>query len=95
MQEVDSGDESLHCTSQPYHWKLPKKRKESTLCLADATFVKHDYAKPHKKKIRQVQHFDPWPDSFRRTASQSLPQLLEKLKGKQLCVSLLFDKVVI
>ena len=54
MQEVDSDDESLPCTSQPCCWKPPKKCKESTLCLAEnsSTFVKHDYAKPHKKKIR-------------------------------------------
>ena len=90
MQEVDSDVESLPCTSQPCRWKPPKKRKESILCLADATFVKNDYAKPHKK-IRQVEDFDPWPDSFRGTASQSLPELLQKLKGEQLCVSLLFD----
>ena len=91
MQEVDSDDESLPCTSQPCRWKAPKKRKESTLCLADATSVKHDYAKPHKKKIRQVEDFDPRPDSFRGTASQSVPELLQKLKREQLCVSLLFD----
>ena len=48
MQEVDSDDESLPCTSQPCRWKSLKKRKENTLCLADATFVKNDYAKLHK-----------------------------------------------
>ena len=64
MEEVDSDGESLPCTSQPCRWKPPKKRKESTLRLANVTFMKHDYAKPHKKKVRQVEDFDPRPDSF-------------------------------
>ena len=64
MEEVDSGGESLPCTSLLCRWKPPKERKESTLRLADATLVKHDYAKPHKRKVRQVEDFDPWPDSF-------------------------------
>ncbi len=53
--------------------------------------MKHDYAKPHKKKVEQVEDFDPWPDCFRGMASQEIPELLLKLKGEQLCVSLLFD----
>ena len=92
MQNVDSDDkESLPCTSQPCRWKPPKKRKESTLPLSDAAFVKHDYAKAEKRKILRVEDFDPRPESFRGTASQGLPELLQKLKGEQLCVSLLFD----
>ena len=95
IQRVDSDDdddeESLPCTSQPCRWKPPKKCKESVLRLSDATFVKHDYAKPEKKKIKQVEDFDPRPDSFRGTASQGLPELLQKVKGEQLCASLLFD----
>ena len=91
MEEVDSDGESLPCTFLPCHWKPPKKCKESTLCLANATFVKHDYAKPHKKKVRQVENFDLWPDCFRGMASKAIPLLLQKLKGEQLCVSLLFD----
>ena len=92
MQNVDSDDEeSLPCTSQPGRWKPPKKRKESTLPLSDAAFVKHDYAKAEKRKILRVEDFDPRPESFRGTASHGLPELLQKLKGEQLCVSLLFD----
>lgn len=92
MQRTDVDDEeSLPCTSQPCRWKPPKKRKESTLRLSDAAFVKHDYAKPDKKKIKHVEDFDPRPESFRGTASHGLPELLQKLKGEQLCVSLLFD----
>ncbi len=90
MEEVDSDGESLPCTFLPCRWKPPKKRTESVLRLADATFVKHDYAKPHKK-VRQVEDFDPWLDSFQGMASQEIPELLQKLKGEQLYVSLLFD----
>ena len=65
----------------------PKKHKESTLRLSDAELVKHDYAKPIKKNIKQVENFDPRPESFRGTAMQELPEL-QKLKGEWLCVSL-------
>ena len=79
----------MHFSTMPL--ETPQKRKKSVLRLSDATFVKHDYAKPEKKKIKQVEDFDPQPDSFRGSASQGLPELLQKVKGEQLCVSLLFD----
>lgn len=47
--------------------------------------------KPVKRKIRRVEHFDPTPAIFRGSASSRLPELLEKLNGEQLCISLLFD----
>ena len=59
--------------------------------LSDATFEKHDYAKPVKRKVRKVEDFDPRPESFRGSASIRLPKLLSQLKGEQFCVSLLFD----
>lgn len=91
----DSDDEdetAVPCTSQPCHWKQPKKRKDSTLRLSDASFEKHDYAKPVKRKIRPVEDFDPRLVSFRNSAKSRLPDLLQKVKGEQLCISLLFDE---
>ena len=87
----DDEETSIPITSLPCQWKPPKKRKESTLRLSDATFEKHDYAKPVKKKICSVEDFDPRPQEYRGCASIRLPQLLQKLKGEQLCISLLFD----
>ena len=60
--------------------------------ISDATFEKHDYAKPIKRKISPVENFDPRPEKFRGVASSRLPELLQKLKGEQLCISLLFDE---
>lgn len=86
----DEDEAAVPCTSQPCRWKQPKKRKESNLRLSDASFEKHDYAKPVKRKIRSVEDFDPRPESFQNVRSR-LPDLLQKVKGEQLCISLLFD----
>ena len=79
------------CTSLPCQWKPPKKRKESTLRLYEASFVKHDYAKPSKRKVRCIEEYDPRPPAFRGSTAQRLPALLQQLKGQQLCISILFD----
>lgn len=91
VNDDEEDEASIPCTSKPCQWKPPRKRKESTLRLSDASFEKHDYAKPVKRKVQSVEDFDPRPEAFRGTASSKLPQLLKKLKGEQLCISLLFD----
>ena len=88
----DSDDEdSTPVTSLPCQWKRPKKRKESTLPISEATFEKHDYAKPVKKKIKSVEDFDPRPPQFRGLITSRLPDFLDKVRGEQLGISLLFD----
>ena len=67
-------------------------RKESSLQLSDAIFEKHDYQKPVKRKRRQIKDFDPRPEECRGNAKQLLGKLLENVRGKSLCVSLLFDE---
>ena len=69
-------EEVLPITSLPCRWKPPKKRKESTMPMSEATF-----AVPLNSR----------PMEFRGTAANHLPDLLQKLSGKNLCVSLLFD----
>ena len=59
--------------------------------MSEAVFQKHDYNKPVKRSIKPVEEFDPRPPEFRGTASSRLPDLLQKVKGEQLCVSLLLD----
>ena len=78
-------------TSLPCQWKPPRKRKQSTMPISEAVFQKHDYSKPVKRSIKSVEDFDPRPAEFRGLASSRLPDLLEKVKGEQLCVSLLLD----
>ena len=87
---INSSEVSV--TSLPCRSKPPHKRKESTLRVLDATFEKHDYSKPVKRKVKHVEDFDPRPVEFRGSAMSRLPKLLEDLKGEQLCMSLLFDR---
>lgn len=89
----DASDEEnlTPCTSLPCRWKAPTKRKESTLPMSEAKFVKHDFSKPVKRKIQSLEEFDPRPECYRGSASSRLPQLLNQLKGEQLCISLLLD----
>ena len=84
-------EEILPVTSYLCQWKIPKSRKESTTPISEAVFVKHQYSKPNKRKIQSVEEFDPRPPEFRGTASERMPQLLEEIRGDNLCVSLLFD----
>ena len=88
----DSDDEdSTPVTSLPCQWRRPRKRKESSLSISKATFEKHDYAKPAKKKIKSVEDFDPRPPQFRELINSRLPDFLDKIRGEQLGISLLFD----
>ena len=59
--------------------------------MSEAVFEKHDYRKPMKRKTKPLEDFDPRPPEFRGNASMLLPDLLKKVKGEQLCVSLLLD----
>ena len=79
-------------TSLPCQWKAPKKRKESTLPIAQATFEKHVFGKVKKRHFHHLENFDPRPIQYRGTAKNYLPSLLEKVRGKSLCISLLFDE---
>ena len=88
---LGTDDETVPVTSQPCQWKQPRKRKESTMPLAEAPFEKHVYGKENKRKLKPLEDFDPRPVEFRGTVRAGLPALLEKIRGENLCVSLLFD----
>ena len=65
---------------------------KSTLRISEAVFEKHDYMKSVKSKVSHLDDFDPRPAIFRGSASSRLPELLHnKVKGEQLCISLLLD----
>ena len=36
-------EETVPVTSRPCQWKAPKKRKESTMAMSEASFIKHEY----------------------------------------------------
>ena len=69
---------------------MPRKQKERALKVSDAQFKRLLFSKP-SKNVGSLIIFDPRPPEYRGTALQYLPTLLEQLKGKRLCVSLLFD----
>ncbi len=60
--------------------------------MGEAQFQKNVYGREKKRRLRQMEDFDPRHVEFRGTARDRLPQLLEKLRGEQLCISLLFDE---
>ena len=78
-------------TSQLYQWKVPRKRKESTVTIMESVFQKHDYNKPEKKQAKLLDDHDPRPSEYRGTASERLPSLLKNIKGQQLSISLMLD----
>lgn len=87
----EHAEDEIPVTSLPCQWKPPKKRKQKAMHMSETVFQKHDYHKPEKRVIKPVEDFDPRPPEFRGTANDRLPDLLHKLRGEQLCVSLLLD----
>ena len=94
ISELDGEEEegAMPVTSYLCQWKVPKKRKESTLQMSSATFQKHDYHHQGKRKVAFTDDFDPRPSDCRGIASSLLPTLLECVRGESLGVSLLFDE---
>ena len=91
MGEED--EEVMPCTSLPRAWGIPsKKRKDSTIEVSSAVFEKHDHARPGKKKVKLTEDFDPRPPEFKGTVQAKLPELLDKIKEEQLCISLMLDE---
>ena len=84
-------DKNLPVTSYACQWKPPRKRKQSNLAISEAKFVKHVYGKTSRRSFESIEDFDPRPVEYRSTASLNLPDLLDKIRGEQLCISLLLD----
>lgn len=85
-------ENDMPVTSYLCQWKVPKKRKESNICMSTAVFEKHDYQKTKKRKVRHIEDFDPRPAECRNTAQSLLPALLNDVYDESLGVSFLFDK---
>ena len=89
---MDHLDDETPITSLPCQWKAPKKRKESTLPIAQVKFEKHTYGKTKTRKYDLLENFDPQPTQYRGTAKDHLLALLDKVRGKGMCISLLYDE---
>lgn len=74
--------EELPCTSYLCQWKVPRKRKESTMKMLDATFQKHVFGKERKRTYVQMEEFDPCPEAYCGTANANLHTLLDKVPGR-------------
>ena len=54
-------------------------------------FEKHVFGQTKKRKFQLLEEFDPRPESCRGTVKDHLPTLLDKDRGKGLCISQLLD----
>ena len=59
--------------------------------MSEATFEKHIYGRTKKRKNLSLENFDPRPPQYQGTAISLMPNLLHKVCGKGLCISLLLD----
>ena len=75
MPVEEAYNNEIPSTSLLCKWNVPKGTKDSKLCVSEAPFDKHDYAKPQKRKIPKVEDFDPRPSEFRGLARDNLPKL--------------------
>lgn len=75
---LSADEESQPITSLPCQWKPPRKRKESSLPMFEASFEKHEFNK-EKKKVKPVEDFDPRPVEFTGHACEHLPALRKDL----------------
>lgn len=83
--------DGIPLTSRACAWKPPRKRKSACLKMCDVQFQKYDIK---KYKLESMEYFDPRPMEYRDNAQLELNQLLEQVKGKGLCISLMFDPSV-
>ena len=59
--------------------------------ISEARFEKHEYGKLKKRGLSTLEEFDPRPPECRGTANAKLGTFLDKVRGRGLGVSLLFD----
>ena len=91
MVGASDEDDRLPITSYACQWKTPRKRKENTMKVSECKFEKYVYGHTKKRKLDSMEDFDPRPSQYRGTAPSQLSSLLDKVRGKGLCVSLLLD----
>ena len=85
-------DDDLPVTSFSCQWKVPRKKKDSTLKFADVNFEKHVHGRERRHHWKSIKDLDPRPVEHRGTAPQLMQDFLKSVKGKGLGVSVLCDK---
>ena len=88
---LSNDEDEVPCTSLPCTWVVPKNRKGSTQQMSSTVFKKHERDKPVKISIAQLAEFDPRPLKFRGNAKELIPEILIKVKGDHLGISVLLD----
>ena len=88
--DVSSDEETTPC-KHSCKWKPPCKQKATAQKVSATTFQKHEYGRTKQYTIQSMETFDPQPESMRDTASL---QLLEGVRGKGLCISLLLRRCI-
>ena len=89
--EDESDEEDMPVTSLSCQWKPPRKRKAAAMEVAEARFEKHEFGIIKKRNTKAIESFDPQPDEFRNQNTKRLQTLLDNVRGKGLCISLLLD----
>lgn len=84
-------EEALPITSFACAWKAPRKRKDNKAKISEISFDKHVYGRQIKHTRQSLVDYDPRPTEFHGKAKEQLKVFLEKVKGKGLGVSVLFD----
>ena len=59
---VEANDELLPVTSYACQWKPPRKSKECTTKLSEATFEKYAYGREEKHSLKLLEDYDPKTD---------------------------------
>lgn len=80
--------EVLPVTSYSCTGKVPRKGKESIQQMSEITFEEHVVGQTKKRKFHLLEDFNPHPESLRGTVKDLLPSLLDKVRGKGLCISI-------
>ena len=94
LQDDFTHEESVQpITSYLCKWNVPRKQKQSNLAISEATFRKHLYGRERKHDLKSMQDFDPRPVEMHGSATHPLKIFLDKVRGQDLGVSLLFDTV--
>lgn len=88
---LEDNQASIPCTSLPCKWVVPKCRKETSQQISTAVFKKHERDRPVKRQIPLLENFDPRPPEYRGNAQSFVPDLLKKVKGEHLGISVLLD----
>ena len=89
-REDDSGDD-LPVTSYRCQWVQPRKRKQSSTKMSDASFKKHVYGRERKHSLQPIEDFDPRPPESIGTEKARLDDFLSKTQGLGLSISSLLD----